>query len=85
MPSVVDPVEHPVQFARENMVEALLCLADPERKTEHIQAAWLIVECVALAQIGAADELVKQHVKKEHGAQAAGDGAQAAGSGEHRG
>ncbi len=67
MPSVTDPMAHPAQYARENLVEALLCLADPERKAEHSDAAWLIAECMTLATIAASDELVKQHEKNHHG------------------
>jgi hypothetical protein len=67
MPSVTDPVEAPVQFAREQVVEALLCLADPTRKAEHSDAAHMVAESVILAHIGMADELVRLHEEKHHG------------------
>jgi len=67
MLSIVDPIEQPVRFARENLVEALLCLADPARKLEHPEAAQLVAESVILAHIGMTDELVRLHEEKHHG------------------
>jgi hypothetical protein len=67
MPTVTDPLEQPVQFAREALVAALLCLADPGRKAEHENAAQMVAESVILAHIGMADELVRLHEEKHHG------------------
>jgi hypothetical protein len=66
MPIVTDPIENPQGFARENIVDALLCLADPAQKAQHVHAAWLIAECVTLASIAAGRELVDLHEAKHH-------------------
>lgn len=51
----------PAGLARATIADGLLALADPTRRSEHVEAAQCVAEAVTLASITAARELVDLH------------------------
>lgn len=53
--------QHPAAQARATIADGLLALADPTRRSEHVEAAQAVAEGVTLAAISAARDVVDLH------------------------